>query len=198
MTSKISKRFEYRIKMYYSLIVHVLSTALGLSVCCDIKPAPNKCYHSVRNEFNQLIIIFVSVQHRSKLWIQTNFQIVTPPQEVHHACSPNPCGSNAICKERNGAGACQCLPDYYGDPYSGCRPECVQNDDCRNDRACLNNKCVDPCPGVCAQNAECRVHNHAPQCSCIVGYVGNPLVGCHKEEIIPPSKNHHLSDWTIF
>lgn len=112
--------------------------------------------------------------------------IVTPPRdEIPQPCHPSPCGSNAICTERNGAGACACLPDYFGDPYSGCRPECVTNSDCPSHRACLNNKCKDPCPGVCAPNAECRVINHSPQCTCLIGYTGNPLSSCH-QAIEPP------------
>lgn len=118
------------------------------------------------------------------------FSTVTPPRdEIQHPCAANPCGANAVCTERNGAGACKCLPDYFGDPYSGCRPECVANSDCPSHFACLNNKCKDPCPGVCALNAECHVVHHAPQCSCMIGYVGNPLTGCHREvEQPPPSK----------
>lgn len=100
-------------------------------------------------------------------------------------CNPSPCGANAVCKERNGAGSCTCLPEYFGDPYSGCRPECVTNSDCDRSRACVNNKCVDPCPGTCGINAECRVVNHAPSCSCIPGYTGEPLRACN---LILPSK----------
>lgn len=93
-------------------------------------------------------------------------------------CNPSPCGANAVCKERNGAGSCTCLPEYFGDPYTGCRPECVTNSDCDRSRACVNNKCVDPCPGTCGLNAECRVINHAPSCICISGYSGDPLKVC--------------------
>lgn len=112
--------------------------------------------------------------------------VARPNDEVRHPCAANPCGANAQCTERNGAGACKCLPDYFGDPYGGCRPQCVANSDCPSHFACVNNKCKDPCPGVCAQNAECHVSNHAPQCTCVNGFVGNPFTGCHKE---PPSKN---------
>jgi hypothetical protein len=45
---------------------------------------------------------------------------------------------------------------------------------------------VDPCPGTCGLNAECRVVNHAPSCSCLPGYTGNPLNSCN---LLPPSKN---------
>jgi len=79
------------------------------------------------------------------------------PVEFPEPCNPSPCGANAVCKERNGAGSCTCLPEYSGDPYTGCRPECVLNTDCSKARACVRNKCVDPCPGTCGLNAECRV-----------------------------------------
>lgn len=104
--------------------------------------------------------------------------VVQPVEEPHDPCNPSPCGSNAICKERNGAGACTCLPEYFGDPYTVCRPECVTNSDCPRDKACVNNKCKDPCPGICGINAECIVSNHAPSCSCLPGYTGNPLSSC--------------------
>lgn len=115
-----------------------------------------------------------------------NFLSAPPPTEIpSNPCNPSPCGSNAVCKERNDAGSCSCLPEYFGDPYIGCRPECVTNSDCDRSRACVNNKCVDPCPGSCGINAECAVFNHAPSCSCIVGYTGDPSVRCL---LIEPSK----------
>lgn len=105
-------------------------------------------------------------------------------EEELNPCNPSPCGANALCKERNGAGSCTCLPEYFGDPYTGCRPECVTNSDCTRDKACVNQKCTDPCPGTCGINAECRVSNHAPSCSCLPGYTGNALRSCR----IQPSK----------
>lgn len=99
-------------------------------------------------------------------------------QAPHQPCNPSPCGPNAVCRERNGAGSCVCLDDFYGDPYVGCRPECVMNTDCTRDKSCFNNKCVDPCSGSCGQNTECRVTNHAPSCYCLPGYSGNPLHAC--------------------
>lgn len=100
-------------------------------------------------------------------------------------CNPSPCGANAICKERNGAGSCTCAPEYFGDPYVGCRPECVMNSDCPRTRACINNKCQDPCPGTCGVNAECHVVNHAPSCVCLTGFIGNPFTECRPQ---PESK----------
>lgn len=69
-----------------------------------------------------------------------------------------------------------------------CRPACLMNDDCPKSKACVNNKCVDPCPGVCGIHAECQVVNHAPMCSCINGYIGNPFEICR-----PKRKNHQIN-----
>lgn len=110
---------------------------------------------------------------------------VVPTEGPKMPCNPSPCGANAICKERNGAGSCICLPEYFGDPYTGCRPECVTNSECDRKKACVNNKCRDPCPGTCGQNAECSVINHTPSCTCLPGYTGNPITACHMP---PPSK----------
>lgn len=110
-------------------------------------------------------------------------------EEPAHPCSPSPCGVNAICRELDGAGSCSCLPEYFGDPYIECRPECVMNSDCPRSKACVNQKCVDPCPGACGINAECRVINHAPQCSCLYGYIGDPLRAC---QLPPPSKENFI------
>lgn len=100
-------------------------------------------------------------------------------QEVLSPCSPSPCGSNAVCKEQNGAGSCTCLPEYIGNPYEGCRPECTINTDCPSNKACINQKCKDPCPGTCGPNANCQVINHVPSCTCIPGYTGDPFRYCN-------------------
>ena len=75
-----------------------------------------------------------------------------PPPEVKvepsNPCYPSPCGPNARCQERNGAGACTCLPEYFGNPYTGCYPECVTDNDCSLEKACTQSKCRDPCPGT--------------------------------------------------
>lgn len=103
--------------------------------------------------------------------------IVTP-------CVPSPCGANAICREQNNAGSCSCIPDYTGNPYEGCRPECVLNSDCPSNKACVRNKCIDPCPGTCGINADCQVISHLPSCTCRTGNTGNPFVSCNP---IPPA-----------
>lgn len=100
------------------------------------------------------------------------------PQETEPVkqdpCNPSPCGANAHCED----GICTCLSEYQGDPYRGCRPECVLNGDCVKTKTCIKNKCQDPCPGTCGQNAECTVVNHIPICTCISGYIGNAFIFC--------------------
>lgn len=96
-------------------------------------------------------------------------------------CNPSPCGVNARCTSRQDAGSCQCLEGYFGNPYEGCRPECVLDSDCPSNRACQQQKCQDPCPGTCGLNAVCNVLNHVPSCSCLTGYSGDPYRVCQQE-----------------
>lgn len=91
-------------------------------------------------------------------------------------CNPSPCGFNTECRN----GICTCIIEYLGDPYIGCNPECVTNTDCPMDKACIRNKCTNPCPGICAINAICNVYNHIPMCSCPDGMSGNAFVECHQ------------------
>ena len=65
-----------------------------------------------------------------------------------------------------------------GDPSLGCRRECETSYECAPQLACIRFKCVDPCPGTCGINADCRVQNHVPECYCINGYEGNPYLAC--------------------
>lgn len=82
-----------------------------------------------------------------------------------------------------------CLPEYIGNPYEGCRPECVLNTDCPSNKACIMSKCQDPCPGTCGQNSDCVVISHLPSCVCRQGYTGDPFRYCN---IIPPDSKFHL------
>jgi len=59
-----------------------------------------------------------------------------------------------------------------------CRPECLLTSDCPSNQACINQACVDPCPGTCASNAECVVVNHSPVCNCQSGFTGNAFSDC--------------------
>lgn len=78
---------------------------------------------------------------------------------------------------------CSCLPEFVG-VAPACRPECTANSECPLDKACINRKCSDPCPGVCGLNADCRVRNHSPLCSCRPGMTGDAFVRCSPQ----PSK----------
>ena len=109
--------------------------------------------------------------------------VVQPPSP----CDPNPCGTNANCREQNGAINCVCPANYVGDPFSSCRPECVLNTDCPRDKGCVNNRCVDPCQGICGINADCRVANHIPVCSCKESHTGDPYGSCRPIPVISKS-----------
>lgn len=115
---------------------------------------------------------------------------ILQPVSYINPCIPSPCGPNAICKEQNNAGSCTCLPNYIGNPYEGCRPECTLNTDCPSNLACIRNKCLDPCPGTCAVNAECQIVNHLPSCTCLPGHTGDPFVYC--KIFSEPRKSHKL------
>lgn len=104
------------------------------------------------------------------------------PIENIDPCNPSPCGAYAECRQQAGVGSCQCLLEYFGNPYEGCRPECVINSDCPSNRACVNERCKNPCPGTCGLNAECYVRNHQATCNCLYGYQGDPYRYCAKEE----------------
>lgn len=69
------------------------------------------------------------------------------------------------------------MANYIGTPPS-CRPECSINAECAQDKACVNLRCIDPCPGTCGLNALCRVTNHNPICSCAPGNTGDPFIRC--------------------
>lgn len=92
-------------------------------------------------------------------------------------CQPSPCGPNSVCQVRGESPACSCLENFVGVPPN-CRPECIINPECSSNRACINQKCRDPCPGSCGSNAICNVINHNPVCSCIPGFTGDPFRGC--------------------
>lgn len=105
------------------------------------------------------------------------FHIAT--QGPANPCLPSPCGPNSLCKEIKGHAVCTCQPNFVGSPPS-CRPECVVSSDCSQDKACINQRCADPCPGTCGQNARCQVVNHNPICSCPSGFTGDPFLRCSR------------------
>lgn len=97
--------------------------------------------------------------------------------ETRDPCIPSPCGMNSICRNVGTQAACSCSPGYLGNPPN-CRPECVTNQDCISSLSCINEKCTDPCPGSCGQNARCSVFNHVAVCTCLDGYKGDPFTSC--------------------
>lgn len=101
---------------------------------------------------------------------------IGPSRDIN-ACIPSPCGPNSECREVENRAACSCLPGMFGAPPS-CRPECVIHQDCPSNRACIAQRCEDPCVGACGFNAVCTSQNHRPICSCIEGHEGDPYAGC--------------------
>lgn len=63
------------------------------------------------------------------------------------------------------------------------------NTDCNANKACMANKCLDPCPGTCGNNAKCQTINHIPMCTCLAGYTGDPFKYC---QIIPPQRKRNI------
>jgi len=140
---------------------------------CFPRPSPRKQLVTVLYQSNWHCIS--NTEHIGNNYIIYIFFLFSATLPVESdPCNPSPCGPNAQCNN----GICSCLPEYQGDPYAGCRPECVLSTDCPRNRACIRNKCADPCPGTCGQGATCDVVNHIPICSCPQGMSGNPFVEC--------------------
>lgn len=45
-------------------------------------------------------------------------------------------------------------------------------------RACIRQKCQDPCPGTCGLEALCSITNHIPICTCPHGTTGDAFRQC--------------------
>lgn len=105
------------------------------------------------------------------------YPIREEPKQPQNPCIPTPCGPNADCKIINESPVCSCLPSYFGTPPN-CRPECTINPECPANRACIHQKCVDPCEGSCGFDTQCSVINHTPSCRCNDQYTGDPFRGC--------------------
>lgn len=104
-------------------------------------------------------------------------------------CLNNPCGPNSQCRVIGNQGACSCLPNYVGRPPN-CRPECTSNAECASNKACINDRCIDPCIGKCGENAVCHVVKHNAECNCISGYEGDAFTRC--TVIVVPCKNRNM------
>lgn len=107
-------------------------------------------------------------------WLYLDIQLPSSSEP----CRPSPCGPNSQCRVVNEQAVCSCLPSYIGTPPA-CRPECLVSAECSANHACVNQKCSDPCPGICGLNARCEVINHSPICSCQSGHTGDPFSRCY-------------------
>lgn len=121
--------------------------------------------------FSQCVLSFLATTPKPSGEIS-----VLPPLPVN-PCVPRPCGPNSLCQVVSNQAQCACLPGTIG-VAPNCRPECSAISDCPSNKNCINNRCVDPCPGTCAAGAQCRVINHTPVCSCREGYTGNAYSTC--------------------
>lgn len=102
----------------------------------------------------------------------------------------DPCGPNAECFTIASRPECRCKSGFRGNPYDRCLViGCRSNNDCPNDRACINGQCINPCvyEHPCSPQAECKVQNHFALCRCPPGMLGNPYVAC-RQEIQPECK----------
>lgn len=115
-------------------------------------------------------------------------RLPSPPLIQHepvNPCQPSPCGANALCTPSSDGkqAQCKCLENYIGTPPY-CRPECLTSAECPNQMACIQQKCRDPCPGVCGQAATCQVVSHVPSCLCIADYIGDPFTRCYPRPVL--------------
>lgn len=136
---------------------------------------------SIWCHLNELSVVSVLVSFLIKL-SSFSIQNVVPIAPIEMPCTPTPCGLNSQCRELDNHAVCSCLPDMIGAPPN-CRPECLVSSECALEKSCINQKCKNPCIGVCGLNARCQAINHNPICSCELGFSGDPLVRCLKEEI---------------
>ena len=58
--------------------------------------------------------------------------------------------------------------------------ECEVDQECPNNRACIEQQCLDPCSvyDPCGKNAECQTTDHRPVCRCPSGWAGDPHYEC--------------------
>lgn len=117
------------------------------------------------NKCNGLIFVFIHLADPVKM----------------NPCQPSPCGPNSQCRDVNGYSMCSCISGYIGTPPT-CRPECSIDSDCNPNRACSNQKCRDPCPGTCGENAQCHVISHRPHCKCPPGFTGDAFSRCYVQQ----------------
>lgn len=110
---------------------------------------------------------------------------------VNPCSNGSPCARTAECLAQNHRAICSCPAGLIGDPFTNCfaeqivvKPECRSDSECSSTQSCINERCQNPCAdrNPCAGNAECRVAQHRPLCSCPAGWGGDPQVQCYKRE----------------
>lgn len=148
--------------------------------CAD--PCPGTCGNSARCKvLNHNPICSCDPGYEGDPFVSC-VPIQKPPTEVEktaNPCLPSPCGPNSICQVKQGRPVCSCVANYIGSPPY-CRPECTLNSECPSDKACIQEKCENPCANTCGHNAKCNVIAHSAYCSCEDGYEGDAFVGCSK------------------
>ncbi|MPC93754.1 Cadherin-related tumor suppressor [Portunus trituberculatus] len=92
----------------------------------------------------------------------------------------SPCASSAKCSVNQHEVECSCSSGEHGDPKVACLAiGCLSNDECPPERACINQKCQDPCkPNPCGLGALCINQDHNFTCSCPLGHHGRPTIAC--------------------
>ncbi|XP_065206563.1 uncharacterized protein LOC135835958 [Planococcus citri] len=144
-----------------------------------------KCVKQHKRVIKFLALISISKSIRYLIRASRQLIIIsllyTLAKPVKDLCCPSPCGPNSECRQVNNYVACSCKENYIGLPPL-CRPECIEDSVCPQSKACIQQKCQDPCIAACGQNAQCLVVNHTRKCECLPGYTGDPLVKCVGEE----------------
>ena len=86
------------------------------------------------------------------------------------------------CHNTVGGYICSCENGLVGDPFHGTchKPgDCTDDVDCPATATCIENTCRDPCiisPSLCGLNANCKIVDHKPICSCPLRTTGDPNV----------------------
>ena len=107
-------------------------------------------------------------------------------------CASDPCGKDQLCSIIDSSPLrtiiCQCPSDSFLDQNSRCIQAvvtdqslvagCTTDDMCPSNQACRNGLCENPCD--CGPNADCRIVQHRPVCTCREGFTGDPSAICYQ------------------
>lgn len=151
------------------------NTYLAAVVCLVLREI--RSFFADRRQVISILFKAAQLLNLLRKWLLSSRKNFLEPV-VTQPCNPSPCGPNSQCREINQQAVCSCLAGYIGSPPT-CRPECVVSAECPLNQACINQKCVDPCPGTCGYGAKCEVINHNPICSCPPRYTGDPFTRCY-------------------